>query len=99
VNFIAPRSNTQVLTPANTRVLRQTPYGCSFVTPIPFDGGTLFVQNSGKGVREFIYADSENSYASTDLSLLASHLIINPRDLAVSLWHFIAQRAVCWCSK
>jgi hypothetical protein len=81
--FIAPRSNAQVLTPANTRVLRQTPYGCSFVTPIPFDGGTLFVQNSGKGVREFIYADSENSYASTDLSLLASHLIINPRDLAV----------------
>ena len=41
------------------------------------------MQNSGKGVREFIYADSENSYASTDLSLLASHLIINPRDLAV----------------
>jgi hypothetical protein len=37
--FIAPRSNAQVLTPANTRVLRQTPYGCSFVTPIPFDGG------------------------------------------------------------
>jgi hypothetical protein len=41
------------------------------------------VQHSGKGVREFIYADSENSYASTDLSLLASHLITNPRDLAV----------------
>lgn len=81
--FVAPRGNGQVLTPANTRVLRQTPYGCNFVTPIPFDGGTLFVQNSGKGVREFIYADSENSYASTDLSLLASHLIINPRDLAV----------------
>ena len=81
--FIAPRSNAQVLTPANTRVLRQTPYGCSQVTPIPFDGGTLFVQNSGKGVREFIYADAENSYASTDLSLLASHLIVNPRDLAV----------------
>jgi hypothetical protein len=81
--FIAPRSNAQVLTPANTRVIRQTPYGCSFVTPIPFDGGTLFVQNSGKSVREFIYADTENSYASTDLSLLASHLIVSPRDLAV----------------
>lgn len=81
--FIAPRSNAQVLTPANTRVIRQTPYGCSFVTPVPFDGGTLFIQNSGKGVREFIYADAENSYASTDLSLLASHLIVSPQDLAV----------------
>jgi hypothetical protein len=81
--FIAPRSNAQVLTPANTRVIRQTPYGCNSVTPIPFDGGTLFVQNSGKAVREFVYADAENSYASTDLSLLASHLIVNPRDLAV----------------
>lgn len=81
--FVAAKPIGKPLTPSDTRVSRQTPYGSSKVTPIPFDGGTLFVQSSGKSVREFIYADTENSYASTDLSLLAGHLIVSPRDMAV----------------
>jgi hypothetical protein len=81
--FVAPKIAGRPLTPNETRVLRQTPYGSNKVTPIPFDGGTLFVQNSGKSVREFIFSDAEGGYGSTDLNLLASHLIDNPHDMAV----------------
>lgn len=81
--FYVPRSANAAITPSNIRVQRQTPYGCSTVTPCPFDGATLFVQSAGKAVREFIYNDGQASYASTDVTLLASHLINAPRDMAV----------------
>jgi hypothetical protein len=81
--FFVPRSSTQAVTPTSIRVSRQTPFGSSDVTPLPFDGATLFVQGSGKSVREFVYNDSANGYASTDITLLSSHLINSPIDMAV----------------
>jgi hypothetical protein len=81
--FFVPRSSTQTVTPTAIRISRQTPFGSSDVTPLPFDGATLFVQGSGKSVREFVYNDSANGYASTDITLLSSHLINSPIDMAV----------------
>jgi hypothetical protein len=81
--FFVPRSSTQTVTPTAIRIARQTPFGSSDVTPLPFDGATLFVQSSGKSVREFVYNDSANGYASTDITLLSSHLINSPIDMAV----------------
>lgn len=81
--FFVPRSSTQAVTPTSIRISRQTPFGSSDVTPLPFDGATLFVQGSGKSVREFVYNDSANGYASTDITLLSSHLINSPIDMAV----------------
>lgn len=81
--FFMPRSANSAITPASVRVSRQTPYGSGNVTPMAFDGATLFVQGSGKTVREFIYSDSQNAYASTDITLLAGHLVAAPRDMAV----------------
>lgn len=81
--FFVPRSSNQAVTPLTIRVARQTPFGSSDVTPLPFDGATLFVQGSGKSVREYVYNDGVNGYASTDISLLSSHLINSPIDMAV----------------
>ena len=84
--FFVPRSGSQglaTITPTSIRVSRQTPFGSSDVTPLPLDGATLFVQGSGKSVREFVYNDSANGYASTDITLLSSHLINSPIDMAV----------------
>ena len=81
--YYVPRLTSSGITPSNIRVARQTPYGASSVTPVPFDGATIFVQASGKAVREYTYNDSSNGYASTDVTLLASHLISNPVDMTV----------------
>ena len=81
--YYVPGQNGQSITPSNIRVARQTPYGAGVVTPLPFDGATLFVQASGKAVREYTFNDTTNGYASTDVTLLASHLINDPVDMAV----------------
>ena len=62
------------------------------------DGATLFLDRNGNTLREFLYNFNEDSYNSNDLSVLASHLINAPTDIAMlsgstsedANWLFIA---------
>jgi hypothetical protein len=81
--FFAPVASSNTLTPATMRVRRQTPYGSSTVNPQPLDGAVLYVQGSGTAVREFIYNDARGGYESTNLNILAGHLLSQPKDMAV----------------
>jgi len=81
--FFLPSSTTQPLTPANAKISAQTPFGTGFVRPQSIDGATLFVQSTGTAVREFVFTDSEGAYVGAQVSLLSSHLINNPKQLAV----------------
>ena len=81
--FFVPSSTTQPLTPANAKISAQTPFGTGFVRPQSIDGATLFVQSTGTAVREYVFADSEGAYVGGQVSLLSSHLISNPKQLAV----------------
>ena len=42
------------------------------------DGATLFVQEGGEAVRQFLFADSEQNYRADSVSLLSSHLMVSP---------------------
>jgi hypothetical protein len=79
--ILAPRG--EGLTPANITIRKQTPYGCALVRPLPFDGATLFLQASQTAIREFLFTDTTQRYASTNLNVLAAHLLSNPYDMAV----------------
>jgi hypothetical protein len=81
--FVPTSTDTSAVTPANITFLRQTPYGCSRAKPIIFDGATLYAQKNGKAVREYLFSDVENAYASTSISILASHLVNDPVDMAM----------------
>ena len=81
--IIPTSSDTSAITPSNIVFRRQTPYGCSRTRPILFDGASLFTQKNGRAVREFIYSDSEAGYVSTNISVLANHLIDSPKDIAM----------------
>lgn len=81
--FYAASAEGSTLTPATMSLKRQTPYGISNVTPWPFDGATLFVQNSRTAVREFMYSDAERAYSAGSISSVSSHLIKTPKDMAV----------------
>ena len=52
------------------------------VDPVDVDGATLFVGASGKELREFLYADSEQAYQAADIALLSRHLLAEPTCLA-----------------
>jgi hypothetical protein len=81
--FVATAPRDLSLTPGNINIRRQTPYGCSFVGPLPFDGATIFLQASLSATREYIYSEATARYSSTDLNVLAPHLLSNPYDMAV----------------
>ena len=78
-----PTFLNQAITPTNAQIRKQTPYGTEFVMPTSIDGATLFVERGGRSIREYIYSDSEDSYISTAVSTVATHLINDPVDIAV----------------
>lgn len=73
----------QPLTPDNLQLQRQTRIGSPVdrsVPPRDIDGATIFVPRDGSGMREFLFADVEQAYQSTDLATTAEHLINAPVD-------------------
>ena len=86
--YYIPRANDNTITPGNVSVLRQTPYGISRTAPVMFDQAAGFVQKNGKAVREFVYSDIEDGYKSTSVSILAEHLIDNPKQVAIIKGNF-----------
>jgi hypothetical protein len=74
------------ITPGTLKVTTQTKYGVDpNVRPRIFDGATIFAQRNGKNVREFIYDFNTDSQVSSPVSVIASHLINKPNDVAVLL--------------
>ena len=53
-----PTYLNQAITPTNAQIRLQTPFGSEFVQPVSIDGATIFVQNGGHSVREYLYTDS-----------------------------------------
>lgn len=78
-----PTYLNQAITPTNAQIKKQTPYGCEFTYPHPFDGATLFIQAGGNVMREYLYTDTESAYTSTSVSGAASHLVVDPKCMAV----------------
>ena len=73
--------NDLPITPSKSAVRRQTLFGASSIPPKSIDGSTIFVDRTGKSVREFLYAYAEDAYTSGTVSLLASHLLNSPVDM------------------
>jgi hypothetical protein len=79
-----PTYLNQAITPTNTQIRKQTPFGCDHVQPVSIDGATLFTQIGGRIVREYLFTDREDAYTSTAVSTIASHLIDQPRCMTVA---------------
>jgi hypothetical protein len=80
--FFVPSSAEKPITPTNFMVKKQTPYGCSNLRPQTLDGATLFMQKTKKALREFLFDYLQDSYDSNAVSLVATHLLTGPRDMA-----------------
>jgi hypothetical protein len=72
------------LTPTQIQLHRQTRVGSPVTRTIPpcdVDGATLFVSRTGRELREFLFADTEQAYQANDLALLAHHLFAQPVEM------------------
>ena len=70
-------------TPTTVDVVSQTQHGSSYLEAKSLDGATLFVDRNGKTLRQYVYNFNEDAYTSNDISVLSSHLIKQPKDMAV----------------
>lgn len=73
--FYCPESENSPLVPADFNIRRQSSYGCANVRPVPFDRATLFVQSTGKVIREYKWEEIEGGYTPNAISLIASNLL------------------------
>tara|TARA_R110002074_G_scaffold160414_1_gene317888 strand:+ start:4121 stop:6568 length:2448 start_codon:yes stop_codon:yes gene_type:complete len=75
---------SQPVTPTDIRIIQQSKFGCQLkCKPKQFDGATIFIQNNGKTVREYLYTETAEEYTAHSISLLSNHLIKNPIDSAI----------------
>jgi len=82
--FFLPQSTLDPITPSNVVVNGATRRGSlEGIKPVGAESGTLFVQRAGKSLREFLFSDVELSYISNNISLLSSHLLKSPVDMAL----------------
>ena len=68
---------------SNAKVAPQTSHGALNVETQDVDGSTIFIDRNGKSIRDFVFSFNEDAYVTQDLSVLASHLITQPVDMAL----------------
>lgn len=82
--FYVPQSGLDPITPTNFFVKTVSRNGSREGMRVQtLQSGTIYVQRQGKALNEFLYSDTTLSYVSTSISLLSSHLINNPLELAL----------------
>jgi hypothetical protein len=73
------------LTPSSIQLNRQTRIGSPagrVIPPVDVDGATIFAARSGRAIHEFAYTEVAQAYQSSDLGMVASHLIREPVSMA-----------------
>ncbi len=82
--FYLPQTSNDPITPSNLMIKIGTRNGIKPGVPVAgLDSGTIFVQRSGKSLNEMVFTDTELAYTTATISLLSSHLLKSPVDMAI----------------
>lgn len=82
--FYVPQDGLVPITPTNFFVKSSTRNGAKEGLRVQqLESGTLFVQRQGKSLNEFAYIDTQATYITSKISLLAGHLLRNPVRMAL----------------
>lgn len=82
--FYVPQNGLDPITPTNFFVKTSSRNGIKEGIRIQqLESGTLFVQRQGKSLNEFAYTDTQATYVTAKISLLAGHLLKNPTRMAL----------------
>ena len=82
--FFVPQADLDPITPSNITIKSATRRGSNVgLRPQSAEGGTLFIQRQGKALREMLFSDVELSYVANNVSLLSSHMIVDPKRMAL----------------
>jgi hypothetical protein len=82
--FYVPQNGLDPITPTNFFVKTASRNGTKQGIRVQqLESGTLFVQRQGKSLNEFAYTDTQLTYVTQKISLLAGHLLKDPSNMAL----------------
>ena len=82
--FFVPQDTQQPVTPTTFFVRTGTRNGVrEGIRVVQLDSGTIYIRRQGKALSEFLYSDTTLSYVSNSISLLSSHLLKEPKEMAL----------------
>jgi len=82
--FYVPQNGLDPVTPTNFFVKTASRNGIKEGIRVQqLESGTLFVQRQGKSLNEFAYTDTQLTYVTAKISLLAGHLLRTPSRMAL----------------
>lgn len=82
--FYVPQNGLDPITPTNFFVKTASRNGIKEGIRVQqLESGTLFVQRQGKALNEFAYTDTQLTYVTQKISLLAGHLLRTPSRMAL----------------
>ena len=82
--FFVPQAGTEPITPTTIAFKAVSRNGTKIGSRVQtIETGTVYVQRQGKALNEFLYSDTQATYVTQRISLLAGHLLKNPYRLAL----------------
>lgn len=78
-------STSEAFAPGNIKIEQQTSDGSRAIAPARVGYSILFVQRSGKKLKEAAYNLQQNGFVTTDLTVLSNH--ITGDGIAQTAWH------------
>jgi hypothetical protein len=74
---VSAATETEALVPGNVRVVRHSSYGSRpDVNVLRVEQVVLFVQRSGRKLRELVFEDAIQQYVAPDMTILAEHITL-----------------------
>jgi len=72
--IVRPSTLSESISPSNISAKRSTTFGSKKEQPIRVGSNTLFIQRSGRKLRELAYSFEKDGFTAPDLTLLSEHL-------------------------
>lgn len=67
-------TTAEALGPGNIKARKQHEYGSKHVNPVRVGDGVIFVQKSGRKVRDMLYSWEKEGFVAADLTIFAEHV-------------------------
>lgn len=72
--IVRPSSQSEALSATNIAAKRSTTYGSANIAPLRAGKATLYVQRSGRKLRELAYVYQDDGFRAPDMTLLSEHI-------------------------
>ncbi len=92
------QTDSEPFGPSNAKIVKSSDFGSRGVQPVRVGDSILFVQRSGRKLREISFDALSDGYKSLDMSVLAPHLV--PKGKSITQMAYQKEpHSIIWCAR